>query len=222
MDENIIKQIKDIQQLLERGAITQQEATALKKQVLGGAHIDSGTTISKRNWAMIAAAALICILAIVIGILLLQPQKAVVVEKNVTITQPATESTGQPATESAPATSHVQATPAHSAAGANYDFYSDGIKMSGTQDVSDDFHISLLQGKGDLTFSVHGDRQFRDVVVSSYDSESGQLILSSSYTNGKPVGDYVGTVSSNGVYSGTFTNVHGRQLKFRVKIEEVY
>ncbi len=232
MSNNTLQQLKDIQDLLKQGAITSDEAARLKAQVMAqatestnvapapqGAAVQDSANNGKKTAIIMGIIA--AVLAVVAAIVLMpshqEPVPQVQIATATTPTQPGTNANPPAA---APAT---EAAPAEPSDYRSVDFMNKGAYMSGTQDVSHDFHISVWNGEGTLSFSAgHSSRQRRKVTVDSYDPGSGSLVLSSYMEDGRYVGRYVGTVSSSGSYAGKFTNYKGVSLKFDVKVKETF
>ena len=68
---------------------------------------------------------------------------------------------------------------------------------------------------GVIEFTINGVKNVRKVKMGSYDSSTNTLILNEYFTNGKYVGDFVGTWK-NGVYQGVFTNTKGGSVNFKL------
>ena len=79
------------------------------------------------------------------------------------------------------------------------------------------FNLNGTTGEGETSFTVAGTRNDRKLKLGSFDEQSGKLVIEEYFTNGKYIGDFVGTYK-NGVYKGVFTNKQsGGKVDFNLK-----
>lgn len=91
------------------------------------------------------------------------------------------------------------------------------LNLSGKFGGADDAVLTYDDKTDDgvIEFTIDGVKNVRKVKMGSYDSSTNTLILNEYFTNGKYVGDFVGTWK-NGVYQGVFTNTKGGSVNFKL------
>ena len=88
--------------------------------------------------------------------------------------------------------------------------------FEGTIGSNGSLEIDALGG-GYYTVEYDGKPITRTIKLKSYDPKTGSLIIEGYKTSGTYVGLFRGVVNDNKLYSGTFTNVKGWEVSFRLR-----